>query len=56
MKQWGLANTPQRRMGEPEDMVGTAVFLASAASAFMTGQILYVDGGFTAAFDWPIED
>ena len=56
MKQWGIANTPQRRMGEPEDMVGTAVFLASAASAFMTGQILYVDGGFTAAFDWPIED
>lgn len=56
MKQWGMANTPQRRMGEPEDMVGTAVFLASAASAFMTGQILYVDGGFTAAFDWPIED
>ena len=56
MKQWGIANTPQRRMGEPEDMVGTAVFLASAASAFMTGQILYVDGGFTATFDWPIED
>lgn len=56
MQQWGLANTPQRRLGEPEDMVGTALFLACPASAFMTGQILYVDGGFTAGFDWPIED
>ena len=55
MQQWGLDNTPQRRLGQPEDMVGTALFLASPASAFMTGQILYVDGGFTAGFDWPIE-
>jgi NAD(P)-dependent dehydrogenase (short-subunit alcohol dehydrogenase family) len=55
MRQWGLDNTPQRRLGQPEDMVGTALFLASPASAFMTGQILYVDGGFTAGFDWPIE-
>jgi len=52
---WGMANTPQRRLGQPEDMVGTAIFLASAAAAFMTGQILYVDGGFTAGFDWPID-
>ncbi len=56
IQQWGLANTPQRRLGQPEDMVGTAIFLASAAAAFMTGQILYVDGGFTAGFDWPIDD
>ena len=56
MEQWGLANTPQRRLGQPEDMVGTAIFLACPASAFMTGQILYVDGGFTAGFDWPIKD
>ena len=55
LRQWGLDNTPQRRLGQPEDMVGTALFLASPASAFMTGQILYVDGGFTAGFDWPIE-
>ena len=55
LQAWGLANTPQRRHGQPEDMVGTAIFLASAAAAFMTGQILYVDGGFTAGFDWPIE-
>lgn len=51
---WGMANTPQRRLGVPEDMVGAAVFLASEASSFMTGQCLYVDGGFTAGFNWPI--
>jgi len=54
MRAWGLANTPQRRLGQPEDMVGTAIFLASPASAFMTGQTLYVDGGFTAGWAWPI--
>jgi len=54
MHAWGVANTPQRRLGVPADMTGTAVFLASQASAFMTGQILYVDGGFTAGFEWPI--
>ncbi|MCA9200173.1 MAG: SDR family oxidoreductase [Planctomycetales bacterium] len=54
MQQWGQTNTPQRRLGTPADMVGTALFLASPASAFMTGQILYVDGGFTAGWNWPI--
>ena len=54
MHQWGVENTPQRRLGKPEDMVGTALFLASPAAAFLTGQIIYVDGGFTAAFHWPI--
>ena len=52
--EWGIANTPQARLGQPEDMVGTSIFLASKAAAFMTGQILYVDGGFTAGFNWPI--
>ena len=56
MKEWGLRNTPQRRMGVPEDMIGTAIFLASPAAAFMTGQILYVDGGFTAGWAWPIDE
>ena len=54
MQAWGKENTPQERLGAPVDMVGTALFLASEASAFMTGQILYVDGGFTAARNWPI--
>ncbi len=52
---WGLANTPLKRLGQPNDLVGTAVFLASAASAFLTGQILYVDGGFTCGLCWPID-
>jgi len=54
MRAWGEGNTPQRRLGTPDDLVGAALFLASPASAFITGQILYVDGGFTAGFAWPI--
>ena len=42
------ANMPLQRIGNPEDLVGASVFLASAASDFITGQILYVDGGLTA--------
>ena len=41
--------TPAGRWGEPEELVGTAIFLASAASDFVNGQILYVDGGLLAA-------
>ena len=55
MKRWGVRNTPLRRLGEVEDLVGTAIFLASEASAFMTGQVLYVDGGFSAGTHWPVE-
>jgi len=54
MQAWNQANAPLGRLGEPEDMVGTAIFLASKASAFMTGQTLYVDGGFSAGWSWPI--
>jgi len=54
MRAWGEANTPQRRLGTPEDIVGAAVFLASPAAAFITGQVLYIDGGFTAGWSWPI--
>lgn len=56
MQQWGTTNTPQRRLGQPEDMVGTAIFLASPAAAFLTGQTIYVDGGFTAGWNWPIPE
>jgi len=39
--------TPMRRIGEPHEIAGAAVFLASPASTFMTGQIIVVDGGST---------
>ncbi len=55
MQAWKDEVTPQQRLGASEDMVGTAIFLASPASAFMTGQVLYVDGGVTAGTRWPIE-
>jgi NAD(P)-dependent dehydrogenase (short-subunit alcohol dehydrogenase family) len=40
-----IANIPLGRHGQPEDIVGTAIFLASDASAYLTGQVLVVDGG-----------
>lgn len=46
--QFILAKTPAGRWGEAEDMVGPAVFLASNASDFVNGQILYADGGILA--------
>jgi gluconate 5-dehydrogenase len=45
---WVEKRTPAGRWAAPEELAGAAVFLASGASAFVTGQILYVDGGFTA--------
>jgi len=44
-----MTRIPLQRMGEPEDFVGIALYLLSAASDFCTGQIVYVDGGYTAA-------
>lgn len=45
-----LSRTPVERWGNPEDLAGPAVFLASEASDFVNGQILYVDGGISAYF------
>lgn len=56
MQEWNKANTPQQRLGKPQDMVGAAIFLASPAAAFITGQTLYVDGGYTAGWMWPIPE
>jgi NAD(P)-dependent dehydrogenase (short-subunit alcohol dehydrogenase family) len=44
-----LARTPMRRFGNVEELVPAAVFLASDASAFVTGQLVVVDGGFLAS-------
>jgi gluconate 5-dehydrogenase len=46
---WIKGRTPTGRWGLPEELIGTAVFLASKASDFVTGQIVYVDGGILAA-------
>jgi NAD(P)-dependent dehydrogenase (short-subunit alcohol dehydrogenase family) len=43
-----LTRIPLGRLGEPEDFVGTLLFLLAPASDFCTGQVLYVDGGYTA--------
>ncbi len=43
-----LARVPLGRLGEPEDLAGPLLFLASRASDFYTGHILYADGGYTA--------
>ena len=46
---WLIGRTPSRRWGDVEDLAGAAVFLASDASRFVNGHILYVDGGVTAS-------
>jgi gluconate 5-dehydrogenase len=43
---WVKASNPAQRWGKPDDLVGAAVFLASAASNYVNGQIIYVDGGW----------
>ncbi len=45
---WVSNRTPAGRWGEVEDLAGATIFLASAASDFVNGQVLYVDGGMTA--------
>jgi gluconate 5-dehydrogenase len=45
---WLINHTPSRRWGDVDDLAGAAVFLASDASRFVNGHILYVDGGVTA--------
>ena len=48
-----INRTPAGRWGDPSDLVGTAVFLASKASDFVNGQIIYVDGGILATIGKP---
>lgn len=51
-----ISRTPAGRWGKPEDLVGTAIFLASRASDFVNGHILYVDGGMLATLGRPLEE
>lgn len=55
IRRWVVERVPAGRVGTPEDLIGVAFFLASAASDYMTGQVLYVDGGMTAGQTWPLE-
>jgi NAD(P)-dependent dehydrogenase (short-subunit alcohol dehydrogenase family) len=54
-RSWG-AMTPMNRTALPEEMVGAALFLASDESSYMTGQVFYVDGGWTAQGRIPVEN
>jgi NAD(P)-dependent dehydrogenase (short-subunit alcohol dehydrogenase family) len=45
VKQWAGDNNPMRRIGQPEDMVGVCIFLASDAASFVNGAQILVDGG-----------
>lgn len=45
---WVKGRTPSRRWGRPDELIGAAVFLASDASNYVNGQIIYVDGGMSA--------
>jgi 2-deoxy-D-gluconate 3-dehydrogenase len=52
-KDWVLEHTPQRRMGSSEDIAALALYLATPASDFVTGQTYICDGGFLAGHPWP---
>ena len=45
---WLKARTPAARWGDTQELVGAAIFLASDASSFVNGQMIYVDGGMLA--------
>jgi gluconate 5-dehydrogenase len=55
MSSWAKVVTPLGSLGDVKDLVGAAIFLASAASRFVTGQVLRVDGGVSAGLEWPID-
>jgi gluconate 5-dehydrogenase len=46
---WVKGNVPLGRWGEPLELVGTAIFLASEASSYINGHTVYVDGGWRAS-------
>ncbi|HHZ09058.1 MAG TPA: 3-oxoacyl-ACP reductase FabG [Rhizobiales bacterium] len=46
--------TPMERWGDPKEMVGTIIYLSSAASSFVTGQVIMVDGGLSSSFKFQL--
>ena len=55
INEWREKNTPLGRPGTPDDLVGVAIFLASKAASYVTGQVIYVDGGTTCGLFWPLD-
>lgn len=53
---WFRSRLPMRRPGQPEELVGAALFLASHASDYVTGQSFIIDGGFTAGGSWHMDE
>lgn len=55
MREWLRGAQANPRLGTPEDVAAVAVFLASPASDYITGQLIAVDGGYTTTAVWPYE-
>jgi NAD(P)-dependent dehydrogenase (short-subunit alcohol dehydrogenase family) len=55
LQAWNKTVTPLGRMGTIDDLIGAAIFLASPAAGFITGQTIRVDGGASAGMNWPID-
>lgn len=51
-----LSRTPMRRVGEPHEVASAVAFLCLPASAYITGQNITIDGGFTVAGFFPLQD
>jgi len=56
MHEFIISRTPAGRWGDPSDLMGTVIFLASHASDFVNGQIIYVDGGILATIGRPVNE
>lgn len=51
-RRWMLDRIPLKRPGSPEEMVGAVIYVASPAASYLTGQSIYLDGGFLAGSAW----